>query len=333
MKKINWGLIGASTIAKEWMVDAINSRPDSQILSIMSSDMGRGKQFADEFNIPHFCNSVDEMLTQEIDAVYISTTNELHHPQAIAVGNSGKHLLCEKPLALTIDQAKEMVELFKENNLVLGTNHHLRNAASHRKIKELVDKGTIGELRAVRIFHAVYLPENLQTWRLQNPEAGGGITLDITVHNVDCLRFITGRNPLAITSSFQNAGMAKNNLQDGIMSIVELEGGAQAFLHESFAFKYAGNGLEVHGSEGSIFGDSIMSPNPVGEVRLSNSEGDKVINLEPENLYHRSVQLFNQAINGEGTPAATGEDGLYSLTVALAAEKSCLEGKKIELNY
>jgi len=113
-----------------------------------------------------------------VDSVYVSTTNELHKAQTLAAAAAGKHVLCEKPLALSVAAAREMIAACAAAGVVLGTNHHLREAASHRKIRELVRSGAIGKPRFAKVFHAGLLPPHLQGWRLRDPGAGAGAILD-----------------------------------------------------------------------------------------------------------------------------------------------------------
>ncbi|HEX2173451.1 MAG TPA: Gfo/Idh/MocA family oxidoreductase, partial [Dehalococcoidia bacterium] len=188
-----WGVIGASTIGREWMVPAINAQPDSVVAAVVSSDPERGRRYAEELGISRAYTSVADLLEEPaIAAVYISTTNEWHEPQALAAVAAGKHVLCEKPLALSVEGARAMVAAAASAGVVMGTNHHLRNAATHRKMRALIESGAIGRPLAARVFHAVHLPPHLQGWRIDRPHAGGGVTLDITVHDADTLRFVLG---------------------------------------------------------------------------------------------------------------------------------------------
>src|SRR5436190_4212788 len=137
-RALGWGLVGASTVARGYMVRAINAQRDSHVVALTSRDPARGLAFAAEQRIGHLHESLDALLADpEVDVVYISTTNELHHPQALAAIRAGKHVLCEKPLALTVDDAREMVATAKAADVVLGTNHHLRNAVTHRTLRDL----------------------------------------------------------------------------------------------------------------------------------------------------------------------------------------------------
>ena len=126
----------------------------------------RGRPTPRENGIARSYDSVEALLADPaVDAVYISTTNELHREQTLAAAAAGKHVLCEKPLALTLADAREMVAACREAGVVMGTNHHLRNAATHRAMREAIAAGRIGQPLAARVFHAVFLPPHLQGWR------------------------------------------------------------------------------------------------------------------------------------------------------------------------
>lgn len=325
--KLGWGLIGASTIAKEWMIAAIRAQDDSDVVAVMSSSAERGAAFARENGIAASYDNVDALLADpQVDVVYISTTNELHCQQTLQAAAAGKHVLCEKPLALDLGDAERMVAACTQAGVVLGTNHHLRNAGTHRAIRDAVQQGRIGKPLAARVFHAVYLPPHLQTWRIQNPAAGGGVILDITVHDTDVLRFILGEEPVEAVAITQRSGMASNELEDGVMSIIRFESGLIAQLHDAFTAKYANTGLEIHGSEGSIIARNAMTQRPVGEVMLRTAAGERLLPVEHENLYVRAVRKFNDAVHGKGEPAVTGEDGVRSLALGLAVQEAARTG-------
>ncbi|AEH86384.1 Gfo/Idh/MocA family protein [Mesorhizobium opportunistum] len=329
---LKWGLIGASTIARQFMVNAIRVQADGKIAAVMSSSPERAQAYAVENNIALAVSTLDELLAEDIDAVYISTTNELHLEQALAAIRAGKHVLCEKPLALTSADARTMVAAARAAGVVLGTNHHLRNAGAHRAMREAVAAGRIGRPIAARVFHAVYLPENLQGWRIARPEAGGGVVLDITVHDADTLRFVLGDDPVEVSAFTQSAGMAGSGLEDGAMCIWRFKSGLIAQSHEGFTTSYAGTGFEVHGSEGSLIASNVMTQKPVGTVMLRTAGGEEELSFDHEDLYVRSVRRFHAAIHGDGQPAATGEDGIWSLASAEAALQSASSGKAVEID-
>ena len=158
MTKLRWGLIGASTIAAEHMIGAFRAN-GGEVVSVMSANADRAAKYAREHGIAHATTSLADLVaSKEIDAVYISTTNDLHRDQVFAAAAAGKHVLCEKPLALTLADARAMVAECRKRGVVMGTNHHLRNAATHRAMRAAIMEGRIGKPLFARVFHSVYLP-------------------------------------------------------------------------------------------------------------------------------------------------------------------------------
>ncbi|WP_342620881.1 Gfo/Idh/MocA family oxidoreductase [Rhodoferax sp. GW822-FHT02A01] len=324
-----WGLMGASTIARQYMVDAIRAQSGHTVQAVMSSQQARAEQFAHDLGIPRAYSSLDALLADpDVHAVYISTTNELHRDQVLAAAAAGKHVLCEKPLALSTEDALIMVRACQQAGVVMATNHHLRNAATHRKMRELIRQGAIGQLLFARVFHAVYLPPHLQGWRLDKPQAGGGVILDITVHDIDTLRFTLDSELVEVVGMSQSAAMAKQGLEDGAMAVLRFANGVLAQVHDAFTVKHAGTGVEYHGEAGSLIGRNVMTQQPVGEVILRNAEGEQVIAIDHQSLYARGVAAFCEAMLGRGAPAATALDGVKSLAGALAVLDACKTGSR-----
>ena len=331
-ERTGWGLIGASTIARQYMVDAIRAQDGNEVVAVMSSSADRATQFATENGIAGAYASIDSLLADPaVQAVYVSTTNELHHSQVLAAAKAGKHVLCEKPLALNVADAIEMVRACKKAGVVMATNHHLRNAATHRKLRELIDAGAIGRPLFARVFHAVHLPAHLQGWRLDKPAAGGGVILDITVHDIDTLRFLLDAEPVEVMGMSQTAAMAQEGLEDGAMSVVRFSNGVLAQLHDAFTVKHAGTGIEIHGDRGSLIGRDVLTQQPIGEIFLRDAEGERPIAVTHESLYARGVAAFCAAIEGRGEPAATGLDGVRSLASAVAVLDSCRLGARVDV--
>lgn len=330
---IGWGFIGASTIARQWMIGAVRAQESHDVVAVMSSSLERGRAYAGEMGIARAYDSVDALLADpQVDAVYISTTNELHREQVLAAAAAGKHVLCEKPLALTLEDATEMVFACRAAGVLMGTNHHLRNAATHQAIRAEIESGVIGDVVALRIFHAVQLPASLQTWRINKPQAGGGVILDIVVHDADTVRFLLGEDPVDVMACAQQNGMA-SGVEDGSMTIMRMPGGALVQTHESFVVPFAGTGLEVHGTQGSIFAKGVMTQRPVGEVEVVTAVGRRTLTIEPHDLYAHSLAQFARAIREGGEAAVTGEDGVKSLAVALAVAESAKEGRRVAVTY
>lgn len=331
MAGLRWGLIGATFIARDWMIPAFRNT-GGEIVSVLSSSPERAKDFASANGIPMGTTSLEELLAGDIDAVYISTTNELHVPQAMAAIKAGKHVLCEKPLALEFASAKSMVNAAADAKLVFATNHHLRNAGTHRAMRQVIVEGRIGRPLFAKVAHAVYLPPFLQSWRLTNPEKGAGVTLDITTHDADTLRYLLGENPKSVMAITQTGTLAKGDVEDGVMTLIEFDSGLVAQTHDAFTTKYATTGLEIHGTEGSLIATGCMTQKPDGEVLLRTAAGEEQLVIDRGNLYERGLRAFNDTCAGTGTPAADGADGLWSLATGIAALESSRTGQRMSVS-
>lgn len=330
---MKWALIGASTIAAQYMIRAIRAQENAEILSVVSGSAARGADYAREHGIPKSGTDLDEALADPaIEAVYISTTNEKHLSQALAAVAAGKHVLCEKPLAMTIADAAAMVLAAEKAGVVFATNHHLRCSGSHRTVRDLIANGRIGKVLSLRLFHAVHLPENLQGWRINSAEAGGGVIPDITVHDADATRFLLREDPATVVAQMTASGMGEG-VEDSAMSVWTMPSGAMVMSHESFTHPFAGSGFEVHGTEGSIFARGVMTQRPMGEIELVTKSGREIVPYPAHDLYVQGVGEFVAATQGKGQPAATGWDGVKSLAVALAVREAAASGKRLTINY
>lgn len=270
------------------MIDAIRAGGDD-ILSVQSSGQVRATEFAGQHGIAHSTTEVDVLLaTPGLDAVYISSTNEKHFAQAMAAIAAGKHVLCEKPLAMSVAYAVTMVRTAKDAGVVFATNHHLRNAASHRAIRDLIAAGEIGEILSARVFHAVNLPDALRGWRIDNLGAGGGVILDIVVHDADTVRFHLGETPDSVVAIASGRRMGRG-VEDSVMSVWVMPSGAQVHTHESFTHAHAGTGIEFHGTTGSIIGRGVMTQDPIGQVILRRGQDETSLPFQPHDLYQQGA--------------------------------------------
>ncbi|MDP3197947.1 Gfo/Idh/MocA family protein [Tabrizicola sp.] len=329
---MRWGLIGASTIASQHMIGAIRAAGDV-IAAVVSTSMSRAQDYATHHDIPAASDQLDLVLEDaSIVAVYISSTNEKHRAQTLAAIAAGKHVLCEKPLAMTVVEAVDMARLAEAEGVVLATNHHLRCSGSHRAVRDLIRAGRIGRVLSLRLFHAVHLPPHLQGWRINDPAAGGGVIPDITVHDADVARFLLGEDPVAVVAQMGASGLGQG-VEDSAMSVWSMPSGAMVLSHESFTHPFAGSGLEVHGTEGSIFATGVMMQLPVGEIALVTAAGRTAVPFSPHDLYLQGVTDFLAAVEGKGQPAATGWDGVASLAVALAVRKAARTGIRQVVDY
>lgn len=329
---MKWGLIGASNIAKTCVIGAIRAVGD-EVVSVLSSDEERAQQYAQDNDINQYTNDIDQLLSNPaVEAVYISTKNNLHKEQALLAIAAGKHVMCEKPLALTVEDAKQMVDAAEKAGVVFATNHHLRNAASHTALRRAIQAGEIGKPLAARVFHAVSLPPHLQGWRIEHAADGGGVILDITVHDADTLRYVLGDDPVEVTALTQTGEMSKTGAPDSVMGVIRFKSGLLAQFHDSFTAKYSQTGLELIGTKGTLVARDVMTQRPVGEIQLITAEGSRQLALEHHNLYEAGFRQFSKAVADRSQPAATGLDGIWSLATGIAVVEAAATGKTVPVS-
>ncbi|MDF0661694.1 MULTISPECIES: Gfo/Idh/MocA family oxidoreductase [unclassified Rhizobium] len=331
-KKVKWGLIGASRIAAEWVMPAIREATDSEVVAVQGSDKDRVETYARAHGIPLAFSSVDDLLASDVDAVYISNTNEKHAPCAIRALQAGKHVLDEKPMAMSVKDAQAMVGLASDKGLVLGVNHHLRSMNSHRKLRELVADGVLGDLVAVRIMFGVLLPQANRGWRTESADAGAGVFFDLSVHDADLLHFVLGEKIVQIAAFTSNNGISSQGIEDTVAAIARTESGLLVQITESFAMPHAKTTFELHGTKASAFAEDVLLQRAGGTISLS-IDGSRVpVAVEHSNAYPRVINAFNDSIRGEGRPVVTGEDGLASLKLAIAAREAARTGQVIAVD-
>ena len=329
-ESIGWGLIGASRIAADSMIGAIRAQGDSDVVAVMSSNPEWGDAYARQHRHRAW------LRRSRRAARRFGRGRRLyqHHQRAPLRADrrggaeAGKHVLCEKPLALTVADGQRMVEACAAAGVQMGTNHHLRSTVGLRAIRDIVGEGRIGQVRSARICFAIVLPERFHDWRL-NDRDGGGPILDLGVHLADSLRFLLDDEPQDVVAQSVNHGLTVPGLEDEAMSVVRMRGGALVHLFPSWAVTYTEADIEILGSEGFVHARHALMPHVLADIVLGSESGRTTIDLEDEPCYERVVRLFNAAIRGEGEPHCTGRDGVRSLALALAIREAAATGSRV----
>jgi 1,5-anhydro-D-fructose reductase (1,5-anhydro-D-mannitol-forming) len=331
MTGLGWGFAGASTWARRYLVPAVRATEGARPVAVFSTSSERGAQFAQDCGLERAHASLEALLGDPgVDVVYVSTTNDLHAKLTIAAAEAGKHVLCEKPLAMTLQDAARMRDACRRADVVLGTNHHLRGAPAIVAARRLIDEGAIGEVRSARVFHANSLPSELRTWRLTRPEAGGGAVLDLTVHDADTIRFLLRDEIVEVVAATASDDLGNGIVEDSAMGVLRTARGALVSFHDSFTVPHAPTGVEIFGTTGAIVAPDALAPEPIGRVLLRRDRDLTEIELPKlRSIYEVAVARFTAAVLGEGEPLASADDGIASLAVAIAALESARTGRPV----
>ena len=335
MSTCKFGLIGASYVATSRMMPAFAANGIAP-KALFDTDKSRFRAWGNA-GLDRITSDLEQFLDSDIDAVYISSRNDQHAAQAIAAANAGKHILLEKPMALTLADARAIVDAADRNGVQLAVNHHLPGSPLHSTARRLVADGRIGTLYSARINHAVLLPERLRGWRLA-PVPGGGVVLDITVHDASVLNPLFATHPVRVSAlGVSQAAWNTARSRDSVMTIIEYAPRADgvaglAQTHDAFTVPFPGTSMEIHGETGAIVIGDAMTQDTAGTVTLHTAAGIEPVEVDcSPDLYQINVEAFVRAVDGQGQPTASAADGLSALQVALAAEQSLSGGCTIEI--
>ena len=200
MRKIRWGVLGAAKIATEKVIPAMQRGQWSEVTAIASRDLEKARAAAAKLGIAKAYGSYEELLADEdIDAIYNPLPNHLHVPWTIKAAERGKHVLCEKPIALSADEARQLLAVRDRTGVKIQEAFMVRTHPQWLAVKELVSSGRIGEVRAML---GAFSYTNRDPANIRNrPELGGGALMDIGCYLVNTSRFIFGREPLRVTGA------------------------------------------------------------------------------------------------------------------------------------
>ena len=204
MKEIKWAIIGAGNIAKQFITE-LKKLPNTSVVAVASARVSSATAFAQQFNISVVYNSDIELIEQcDADIVYIASPHHLHFPQALACLNSGKAVLCEKPMTLNARQSKQLVKLAKEKQLFLMEAMTTPQLPAIQKLQVLIADGKLGEIKTIQTSMGFQAEADLSN-RLFNPQLAGGALLDVGIYPLVLTQLLMKNAPVEIFSQVEKA--------------------------------------------------------------------------------------------------------------------------------
>ena len=327
-RQIGWALLGTGAIARSRMAPAIARHAGSRIVAVVSTSAARAERLAETTGAVRAYAALDSALDDDaVDAVYVSTTNDLHAEHAIACLHAGRHVLCEKPLALSLHDAGAMIAAASAAGTTLAVDHHLRAAASLEWMRSLLAAGTIGAPRSIRSSHRCFVrPGRRYGWRMTDASRGAGVILDLTVHTADAMRFLTGREVESVSGHAGPAGFGRDGIEGAVAGTMRLSGDVLVSFGDAWSRLPSLSAIEVDGDAGRLSARGVLDGSPRAVIAI---DGEPVAEFE-DDPYGRTVERFPDAVRGEGRPAATADDGRRSLAVALALRTAVAEGRPVD---
>lgn len=308
MKTLKWALIGAGDIVRKRVAPAINYLEHCELVAVSRNRAELAESFAAEFGAKKWFADWRELLKdEEIEAVYIATPVFLHKEQTIAAAENGKHVLCEKPMALNARDCEEMIAACKANNVKLGISYYRRFYPLINRVKQIIAANEIGKIVAAQVNAFEFFdpsPDHPRFWLLQKEKSGGGPMIDFGCHRLEVLTNLFGK--VAEIESIVGNAVFKRETEDTAAAIIKFEYGVFANLTVSHAAFEAQDTLDIFGTKGTIRIPVLNKD----EIRITTASGEKIeSHPNHENVHLPLIRDFTEAVSDDRAPAVTGETG------------------------
>jgi predicted dehydrogenase len=329
MAKVRWGILSTAKIGVEKVIPGLKQGSSSKVIAVASREFNKAKRTAEKLDLPKAYESYEELLADpEIDAIYNPLPNHLHVPWSIKALQAGKHVLCEKPLAMDASEAEQLfkvAEAYPELKVMEAFMYRFH--PQWQRAKELVEEGTIGPCRTIQSFFSYY-NDNPNDIRNQ-PELGGGALMDIGCYNISLSRFMLGLEPLWV---FGTMGIdPEMGIDRRTSGILDFGVAISTFTCATQVAPY--QRVNFFGTEGRLEIEIPFNAPANKRCRLWLERGGKIkqIKVEKGDQYAIQGDLFSQAIQKDKPVPTPLHDGIANMRVIDALRQSAESGEWVEL--
>ncbi len=326
--KVKWGVIGCGGIADRRTLPGMMLAENAELVAVMDANREAADRCKEKYNAKYAFDKAEDLLSlEEIEAVYIASPVFCHKEQVEQAAKAKKHILLEKPMGLSVEESKEIGAICEKEGVKLGVAFMMRFHSYHQKMREIVSSGTIGEVVSARAQFTCWYPEIENCWRQNRTLSGGGAMLDMAIHSIDLIRYITGLE-VAEATGFTGNQIFKYNVDDAGIGVYRMNNGALCVVDSAFNIPddASVSKLEIYGTRGSIVAKGTLSQVEGGEIEvlaLSDVGGYDAqqnrstaapvpVSVTFGNMYTKEIEAFGKAVLGEGEIPVTAEDAICS---------------------
>ena len=345
--KIKWGVIGCGGIADRRTLPGMMLADNVELVAVMDANMDFALKAKEKYGAKYAFDKAEDLLAlDEIDAVYIASPVAFHTEQTVMAAKAKKHILLEKPMTLTSEKSKELADVCAENGVKIGVGLMMRFHTYHQMMKKLIEDGKLGEIVSMRAQLTCWYPDMPGNWRQAKATSGGGSLMDMGIHCVDLLQYISGLKAKEV-ASFSGTQIFDYEVEDGGSIIMRMENGATAYVDANFNITddSAVCKLEIYGTEGSIFAEGTIGQVEGGNVRVTicgdqgaynaaqerQATNSYIMEAELGNMYTKEVAGFSDAIINDTVPPVTALDAVNVQQIIEAAYESNETKKFVEI--
>jgi predicted dehydrogenase len=344
--KVKVGIIGSQFEADIHAASFKIMPEEAEVVAVASPTPGHPEELAKRYGIPRVFHDYREMLKEkDIEMVTITSPNQLHAQMTIDIANAGKHVVCEKPLCMTLEEADEMIETCKKQGVLLMYAEELYFTPKYVKAKEMADQGAFGNIYMVKQSEKHFGPHAPWFWDVDL--AGGGVFMDMGCHGIAFCYWFLNRSPIKSVTcqmgTYVHRDITKGD--DNSICILEFENGAVALVEDSWARRGGmDDRIEVYGDGGVTYanlhmGNALPTFSEYGygyavEKAPSTKGWTYPVFEELWNYgFPQEMAHFARCVRGKEEPIATGEDGRVVQEVLYAGYESARTGRKVDLPF
>jgi len=333
-----WGILGAGRFAENVFVPSLFQSKRSKLVAVMARDRTKAEAFAGKYGVPRFYDSaIDLCNDSEIDVVYVSSPTFLHCEHTLLAAGHGKHVFCEKPMAVTLDECDRMIDACEKNRVKLMVGHNMRFHSVHQRLREMVSEGQIGRVGIARAEIITSFQKNqgakftTDQFRLNRGVGGGGVLFDMGIHAIDALRFVLDDDIEEVTAFSQNLFIRCNG-EDTVSVVLKFRKGAYGSVTTSGVLPYARNGIEIYGAKGALATDgSVWMGVRSADIHILANGNWEIHSVEKNNCYKAEIEHFLECIETGAYPRTGGEEGKKNIQIVLQCYRSMDEKRTLRI--
>ena len=344
MERTKVAILGAGFVANIHVESYMRFIPEAEVVAVYSNMAEEAKAFALAHGIPQWYDDLDKLLAESgAQVIDIGLPNYLHHDACMKAAAANKHVIIEKPLALTLEQADEMIDTCKKQGVLLMYAEQLCFTPKYERARTLVEHGAVGKVYMIKQSEKHSGPHS--AWFYKKETAGGGVMMDMGCHALAWFRWMNKNNPVKSVYANMKTVMHDTDCDDNTVAIIEFENGVTAVAENSWA-RHGGmdDRIEIYGDKGVIYADlfkgnssltySIDGYDYASEKAGSTKGWTFTIFEEVYNQgYPHELKHFISCVREGKQPVVTGEDGRAVLEIIYAAYESARTGAKVNLPF
>jgi 1,5-anhydro-D-fructose reductase (1,5-anhydro-D-mannitol-forming) len=333
---LKYGIIGSGNFADDIVAPALKHAAGTALAGIYDIDPEKARSFASKHDVGFIAASLEALLeSADIEAVYIAIPHKYHAKVAIQAAQAGKHIICEKPMALNVSDAEKMIKAAEKNKVKLGICYNSRYHPAHVEARRLIQTGAAGEIRLATVQGGSHI--TFKGWRLDPDMAGSGALTGPGIHCIDQLRFMLDSEVTEVQASM-DFEPSYPGIDDMVYAVLKFAGGSRGTVASGIRIPRPDNHTIFYGSKAKIMCKDTggLLPHGIGELIVTDSSISTATSYPvayPSLVKSVSaIEAFNNWVERDVEPFITAANGLEMVKVTSAIVESARTGKTIKIS-